>query len=214
MTGDTPLRKIDPTAPDAETIQEAAGTVHAGGIVVFPTTGLYGLAADAMDAAAVDRIYRVKRRSKDKPLSVLIADSSSLSFVAATVPPAARRIVDAFWPGSVTVVLEARSAIPGNLTAGRGKIGVRMPNHPVALALVRAVGGIITATSANVSGMPGIARIEDLDVHLAAEVDLVLDAGPLEGGAGSTVVDATQSPPVVLREGAVRKKEIRRAAGT
>lgn len=212
MKGKPPVRAIDSAAPDAGIIREAAGIVQAGGLVVFPTRGLYGLAADAMDRAAVDRVYRVKRRPADKPLSVLIAETADLFSVAADVPEAADRIIAAFWPGYVTLVVEARSGVPDNLTAGKGKIGVRLPGHAVALALARAAGGAVTATSANLSGRPGIARIEDLDEGLAAEVDLILDAGTLEGGAGSTVVDVTRTPPVVLREGAVSAARIRMAA--
>ena len=142
---------------------------------------------------------------------MLIGKASDLALVAARVPPAAERIIEAFWPGWVTVVLEARSEVPMNLTAAMGKIGVRMPGHPVARALVLAAGRIITATSANLSGMPGIARIEELDGRISDAVDLILDAGPLRGGLGSTVVDATQAPPTVLREGAVSEADIRKA---
>jgi L-threonylcarbamoyladenylate synthase len=116
--------------------------------------------------------------------------------------------MEAFWPGRVTLVFDARDTLPDSLTAQSGKIGVRLPGHPVAAAMVRQVKGPLTGTSANLSGRPGCYRLPDLDPQIAGQVDLVLDAGTLQGGVGSTVVDVTGEPPRILREGQVTAGQI------
>ena len=113
-----------------------------------------------------------------------------------------------FWPGRVTLVFEAADSVPQALTAGTGKIGIRLPGHPVAVALVESLGGPLTGTSANLSGSPGCRRVDDLDPQLIQQLDMVLDAGPLKGGTGSTVVDVTREIPRVLRAGEISEKEI------
>ena len=125
-----------------------------------------------------------------------------------TIPPAAGAIMAAFWPGRVTLVFEARDALPDLLTAQTGKIGVRLPGHPVAAAIVKQVKGPVTGTSANISGRPGCNRLGDMDPPIVEHVDLILDAGPLKGGVGSTVVDVTDEPPRILREGQVTAEQI------
>ncbi|MGD8959772.1 MAG: L-threonylcarbamoyladenylate synthase, partial [Desulfobacteraceae bacterium] len=147
--------------------------------------------------------FELKRRPADNPLLVLVQDRSWVAPLVQRVTPAADLLMRHFWPGLVTVVFAAREGLPPNLTAGTGKIGIRVPSHPVAAALVRAFGGPLTGTSANISGQPGCARVAQLDPELAAGVDAVLDAGPLYGGAGSTVVDTTGGVPRVLRAGSV-----------
>lgn len=177
-------------------------------MVVFPTTCLYGLGADALNAHAVSKIFSMKGRSEAKPILVLISGIDMLELLVSRVPQTARRIMDAFWPGGVTLVLDAAPGLPANLTAGAGKIGVRAPAHPVAAAIVRAVGIPITGTSANISGAGGCARISELSPLLTDCVDMILDAGPLKGGVGSTVVDVSSGKPLVLREGLVPAEEI------
>jgi L-threonylcarbamoyladenylate synthase len=194
---------VDPRRPDPAVIETAAGVLRRGGVVVFPTRCLYGLAADALNAAAVARVFELKRRPADNPLLVLVQDRSRVAPLVRRVAPAADLLMRHFWPGLVTVVFAAREGLPPNLTAGTGKIGIRVPSHPVAAALVRAFGGPLTGTSANISGQPGCARVEQLAPELAAGLDAVLDAGPLCGGPGSTVVDTTGEVPRVLRAGSV-----------
>jgi len=195
--------QIDPVQPAREPLLQAARVISAGGLVVFPTGGLYGLAADALNAAAVDKIFAAKGRSPAKPILILIRHADDLRQLVTTVPPPAALLMDAIWPGGVTLVFPAAAAVPPALTAGSGKIGIRLPAHPVARALVAAVGRPITGTSANVSGRPGCSRIAALDAAIDGSADMTLDAGDLAGGAGSTVVDVTQQPPVILRSGAV-----------
>jgi L-threonylcarbamoyladenylate synthase len=205
---DDHFRRIHPASPHPELVREAAGAVRGGGQVVFPTRDLYGLGADVFSEAGLKRIFQLKQRPLDKPVALLIRDRRDLAPLARDIPAAARQVMDAFWPGRVTVILEARSRVPALLTAGTGKIGVRMPEHPVAAALVAALNGPITGTSANLSNRPGCSRIQDLHPKIARGVDLVLDAGPLNGGNGSTVVDMTGDEPKVLREGTVSATEI------
>jgi L-threonylcarbamoyladenylate synthase len=138
----------------------------------------------------------------------LIDDPVRLKRLVTTVSGTATAIMDRFWPGRVTLVFDAREDVPDHLTAGTGKIGIRLAGHPVAAALARSLQGPITGTSANVSGRPGCHQIEDLQPGVTEQIDLILNAGPLKGGSGSTVVDVTGEVPHVLREGVVSKEEI------
>jgi L-threonylcarbamoyladenylate synthase len=176
--------------------------------VVCPTRGLYGLAADPFQAEAVRRIFEIKGRPAHMPLLVLIDSREVLARLTTGVPPVAEKMMDRFWPGGLTLIVPAHPALPPALTGGGATVGIRQTAHPVARALARAAGGVITGTSANRSGSPGCGDIEALDPQVAAEVDLILDAGPLAGGPGSTVVDCTVTPPVVLREGAVATADL------
>jgi L-threonylcarbamoyladenylate synthase len=200
--------QVDPQHPAAAAITKAVAAVRAGGVIAFPTRCLYGLGADAFNADAVERIFEIKQRSPQNPILILIDQTSRLERLVAHVSPAAARIMDHFWPGRITLVFKAGEAVPPYLTAGSGKIGIRLPGHPVAAALVRALQSPLTGTSANLSGRPGCRRIEDLEFQIAGKLDLILDAGPLKGDVGSTVVDVTVDPPKVLREGEVSGAEI------
>ena len=200
--------QLDSQNPDANDIMRAAEVVRAGGVIAFPTRCLYGLGADAFNAKAVDRIFGIKERSPRNPILILIDRTSRLDRLVSEVSPVAARIMDHFWPGRITLVFKASEAVPRCLTAGTGKIGIRLPGHPVAAALVNALQTPLTGTSANLSGRPGCRRIEDLETQIADKLDLILDAGPLSGGIGSTVVDVTIEPPKILREGEVSSAEI------
>ena len=203
------IRRIHPENPQSEIIFEAAERLIRGGVVAFPTRCLYGLGVDAFNFAALARVFEIKQRPVDKPLLVLIQNTRQLDRLVKYVPPFASRIMDNFWPGRVTVVFEAKESVPDILTAGTGKIGIRWAGHAVASALVNAAGRPITGTSANLSGRDGCCRIKDMDHRILKHLDLILDAGPLKGGRGSTVVDATASFPAVLREGEVSAAQIR-----
>jgi L-threonylcarbamoyladenylate synthase len=202
------IKKINPKVPEPESLAAAAAVIKQGGVIVFPTRCLYGLGADAMNPDAVERIIEIKQRPQDNPILVLIDSDNQLEMLVEKIPPAADAIMEAFWPGRVTLVFDAREPLPDSLTAQTGKIGVRLPGHPVAAAMVRQVKGPLTGTSANLSGRPGCYRLPDLDPQIAGQVDLVLDAGTLQGGVGSTVVDVTGEPPRILREGQVTAGQI------
>jgi len=182
--------------------------IQAGGVVVFPTRNLYGLAADAFNPRAVQRIFRIKRRRPDKPLLVLIKSRETVTMLADAVPAAASILMDFFWPGKITIVIPAGPSIHSTLTGGTGKIGLRIPGHPVAAALVKAVDHPVTGTSANISGNDGCSTVADLDPEIAKAADLILDAGRLTPGRGSTVVDACKDGVRILREGAISRTEL------
>jgi L-threonylcarbamoyladenylate synthase len=200
--------KINPTDPEAEIISEAVGLIRQGGVVVFPTRNLYGLGTDASNVQATRRIFEIKRRPPDKPLLVLIKSREDVLALAEDIPASAACLMDHFWPGRITIVLRAKPSVHKALTGGTDRIGMRMPGHPVAAALAAALGGAIIGTSANISGKSGCSAILDLSPDVAEEVDLVLDAGPLTPGNGSTVVDAAFDTVRLLREGALAKGAI------
>jgi len=200
--------KIHPVHPSPDTIQEAAGVIRQGGVIAFPTRCLYGLGADAFNPVAVDRIFKIKQRPTENPILILIDDPIRLERLVARVSGTALTIMDRFWPGKVTLVFEARADVPSYLTAGTGKIGIRFAGHPVASSLVRELQQPLTGTSANVSGRPGCHQIKNLPPEVTEQLDLILDAGPLKGGRGSTVVDVTGQVPQVHREGEVSMQDI------
>ena len=208
MKASDKVRKVNSANPETGIIAEAARIIRNGGVVVFPTRSLYGLGADAFNARAVNRIFHIKQRPANKPILVLIEDRNELNRLAALVPPAATTIMERFWPGSVSIVLQAKEGLSSNLTAGTKIIGIRLPGHNIAYTLVKAVGSPITGTSANLSGSTGCFQVNDLDEKIVDSVDLILDAGSLRGGAGSTVVDVTGESPLILRQGGLSQRDI------
>jgi L-threonylcarbamoyladenylate synthase len=202
------IYKINPSNPDIDLIQEAADTIRQGGVIAFPTRCLYGLGADALNAEAVDRIFKIKQRPFEKPILLLIDDPRRLEHLVTRISDHAEEIMKRFWPGNVTLIFDASVKVPAYLTADTGKIGIRLAAHPVASALAGAVQKPLTGTSANLSGQSGCDRIKDLPPAVTEQLDLVLDAGPLEGGSGSTVVDVTGERPRVLRQGVISEKNI------
>ena len=200
--------QADPLLPKDDHIVATSQIIKNGGVIVFPTQYLYGLGANALNAKAVDRVFEIKQRSYLKPLLVLIPHRKDLKKLVQHVSLAAEHIMNCFWPGAVTLIFKAKDTLPANLTAGTGKVGIRMPHHPVALALSKAVGVPLTATSANITGNSGCSKVSDIDPGILIKVDLILDAGPLKGGIGSTLVDVTVDPPEILREGAILAKDI------
>lgn len=177
-------------------------------MVCYPTRGLYGLGADAWNPGAVKHVFKLKRRAPDRPILVLIDSIERLDQLVVSVPAIAQELIDRFWPGKLTLVFEARPSVPELLTAGTGKIGIRLPGHPVARALLLALKRPITGTSANISGEPGCRKITDIPDSIRSAVSILLDSGPLSGGAGSTVVDITRDRPKVLREGVIESTAV------
>jgi L-threonylcarbamoyladenylate synthase len=189
-------------------ILRAAETIMAGGVVAVPTESFYGLAVNALNKKAVERLLKIKKRREDHPILILIPSGDALSRYVVRISPAAFEIMKAFWPGGLTMVFEAGPILPPMLTGGSGKIGVRLSSHPVPTDLARVAGVAITGTSANVSGEPPCADSGELLKALGSEVDLILDEGKTAGGKGSTVLDVTVKPPVILREGMVSRKAL------
>jgi len=201
---------IDARQPDPALLERAAAILRAGGLVIVPTSGLYGLAAVATDEAAVARVAQAKGRTADKPILVLICRLSQLTRISLDMPPTGRRLIESFWPGGVTLVVKARPGLPQPLISN-GKVGVRQVAHHVTAALIDRVATPVTGTSANCSGQPAAAAVADLSADIIAAVDLVLDAGTLAGGPGSTVVDVSAESAEVLRQGAVSRQQILQA---
>jgi L-threonylcarbamoyladenylate synthase len=200
--------RVDAAAPDVGALLPAAERLRRGGIVAFPTETVYGLGAHAFDGAAVERVFAAKGRPADNPLIVHLDDRDHLPRVAARVPPLAVALARRWWPGPLTVVVEARPDLPRVVTGGLDTVAVRVPDHPVALALLRAAGVPVAAPSANRSGRPSPTSAQHVLDDLGDAVDLVVDAGPCRVGLESTVVDARGAHPVVLREGAVTREDL------
>ena len=199
----------DNTSPtERERIDATARIVVAGGIVVYPTETLYGLGADAGDAAALHRLVTLKGREPGKPIAVLIGDTRMLAELVEDIPSSAEALMRRFWPGPLTIVLRARDTVSPLLTGGSGGIGVRISSHSVATALVHAVGRPLTAPSANPAGRQPPRRIDAARAYFGGRVDAYLDAGDLPGEPASTVIDVRQELRVV-REGAIPSDALR-----
>jgi len=192
---------------------EAAQILRAGGLVAFPTETVYGLGARAFDAAAARRVYRAKGRPSDNPLIVHVDGESMLKRVARRVPPLARRLIDAFWPGPLTLILDKTAAVPAAVTGGRRTVAVRCPGHAAARALIRALGEPVAAPSANRSGRPSPTTAAHVLRDLRGRVPLILDGGPCRKGLESAIVDARGRRPVLLRPGTITSEALARAAG-
>jgi len=187
-------------------IELGAEVLLKGGAVVFPTESFYGLGVNALDEKALQRLFRIKGRREGHPVLILIPSVDVLERYVARVPPLARRLMERFWPGGLTLVLEARHGLSPLLTGGTGKIGIRLSSHPVPTRLAAEVGTAITGTSANPTGSPACRSAREVMETLGEEVDLILDGGRTPGGKGSTVLDVTVHPPRFIREGMVEKE--------
>jgi len=193
-------------ADQGESINKAAETITAGGVVAVPTESFYGLAVNALNEKAIERLLAIKRRREDHPVLILIPSAYVLDRYAARIPPVAFRLMEAFWPGGLTMVFEANRVLSLLLTGGTGKIGVRLSGHPVPTQLARVAGAAITGTSANVTGEPPCESPEEVLKALGSQIDIILDGGKTAGGKGSTILDVTVAPPVILREGMVSRR--------
>ncbi|HVQ77699.1 MAG TPA: L-threonylcarbamoyladenylate synthase [Candidatus Binatia bacterium] len=190
-------------APDRVALTAGARVIRSGGLVAFPTETFYGLGADALDAAAVARLYRAKGRPADKAVLVLVDSIAMAADLVAAIPDRVRELMVRHWPGPLTIVLEASPAVPAALTGGTGTLGVRLPGHAAARGLVAAAGRPVTAPSANPHGAAPPTTAAEVVRALGAAVDLVLDGGPTAGGPASTIVDCTTWPPRIVRPGPV-----------
>jgi L-threonylcarbamoyladenylate synthase len=205
---------VDPQSPDPEAIARAAHVLQAGGLVAFPTETVYGLGASALDDAAVTRIFAAKGRPAHNPVIVHVAQEIDAKNLASTWPETAQRLAARFWPGPLTLVLPRRGDMPANVTAGGPTVALRIPAHPVALALLRACQLPLAAPSANRSTELSPTRAEHVLRSLGDRIDLLLDAGPTTGGLESTVVDVTVDPPRLLRPGLVTLTELEAILGS
>jgi len=199
-------------ATDAD-LSRADETLRRGGLVAFPTETVYGLGADADNAAALARLYAVKGRPGEHPVIVHVGAPAQLGEWAADVPVAARRLADVLWPGPLTLVVRRAARVLDGVTGGGDTVGVRVPDQPVALALLDAFGGGIAAPSANRFGHVSPTTAEDVQDELGDDVDVVLDGGPCTVGVESTIVDCTGEKLVILRPGGVTRERVEEVSG-
>jgi L-threonylcarbamoyladenylate synthase len=193
---------------DSKGIAQAGRLIRQGGIVAFPTETFYALGADALDPRAIGKIYEIKGRDEEKPLLLLVAKKDWLPEWIKGLPPLAEALIEKFWPGPLTLVFEASERIPAGLTGRTGKIGIRVPGHPVARELIQAVGRAVTGTSANRSGFPSASFAVEVMEALGEKIDAVLDGGRTAGGLGSTILDVSGPSPKILRQGVVSAAEL------
>jgi len=212
MTRRRPERKTRVLAADAAGVEAAAALLQAGRLVAFPTETVYGLGAHALDAAAVERIFEAKGRPADDPVIVHLAEAAELDRVAKP-SPTAWQLADVFWPGPLSLVLPRRPEVPLQVTAGLETVGVRVPSHAVANALLRASGVPVAAPSANLFGRPSPTTAQHVLDDLDGRIDAVLDGGPTTVGLESTIVDLTSISPRLLRPGGVSAEAIEAALG-
>ena len=204
---------VDPEGSNEAVLDQAAAILRTGGTVALPTETVYGLGANALDEVAVARIFQAKGRPGWDPLIVHVCDEAMLNLVASEIAGAARKLMEAFWPGPLTVLLPRSELVPNPVTAGRPLVGVRMPAHPVALELIRRAAVPIAAPSANRFGHTSPTTAQHVLDDLDGRIDAVVDAGPCGYGVESTVVDATVWPLIIYRPGAVTIEQIREFAG-
>jgi len=210
---DTLRLAVDPTHLQSEAsraaIARAAAILRDGGTVAFPTETVYGLGANALNSEAVAKIFAAKQRPSWDPLIVHVSDRQLLERVAAEIPPAAARLIERFWPGPLTLLLPRRPEVPAAVTAGRPLVGVRMPRHPVAHALIAAAGVPIAAPSANIFGRTSPTQARHVAEDLEGRIDAILDSGETTHGLESTVVEASANKCVVYRPGVITLEQIR-----
>jgi L-threonylcarbamoyladenylate synthase len=200
---------VDPSTPDPAAIADAAAVLKQGGLVAFPTETVYGLGANALDPAAIDALFDAKGRPSTDPVIVHLASAEHLCDIARDVPEIAERLAARFWPGPLTLVLRKMPQLSTSITAGLDSVGVRVPAHPVAQALLAATGLPVVAPSANRFSRPSPTQAQHVLDDLSGSIDMVLDAGPTTVGVESTVLDLTTAPPVVLRPGGVSVEALR-----
>ena len=191
-------------------VEQAAHILARGGLVAVPTETVYGLAADAFDEGAVQANYEAKGRPETKPLNVLVDGMPMVEAVCKDVPPDSYRLAEAFWPGPLTMILMGKGTLPSIVPAGGATQGVRCPDHPDTLAVIRALGRPLACPSANLSGQPSPKCAEDVLTQLGGHIDAVLDGGRCSVGVESTILDMTVTPYRILRQGGLSREDIQR----
>ena len=191
-------------------IEKGVEILQIGGVIAFPTDTVYGLGADAFNATAVERIYEIKNRPRHQQLPLLISDLERLTVLADPIPEIAWFLARRFWPGGLTLVLPKTDSLPAYLASGP-TIAVRVPDHPVCLALIQRLGNPIIGTSANISGQPSVLTAEEVGQQLGGKIDFIINGGKCPGGRESTVVDVTCESPIILRQGIIPSDDIDKA---
>ncbi|TDJ50483.1 MAG: threonylcarbamoyl-AMP synthase [Nitrospina sp.] len=202
--------RVNFESPEAsrEPLETIQSVLDSGGVIAFPTDTFYGLGADPFNPEAISKIFRIKQRPADKPLLVLIHSPDQVDRLTDQITPLAKLLMRSFWPGSLTLLFKAAPGLPSELTAGTGKVGVRLPAHLFTLQLLEGLDCPLTAPSANISGHKEPTALWEFPSTLGEELDLLVDGGPAPGGKPSTILDATMNPPILVREGAVSRKDL------
>ena len=213
----TIIEKIDYTQLNSEEnkaiIEKAGDILKNGGLVAFPTETVYGLGADALNEMAAHKIYEAKGRPSDNPLIVHITNMKDLEKVAEVIPEAAYTVAEKYWPGPLTMIFDKTDLVPYGTTGGLETVAVRMPNEPVARAVIDAGGGFIAAPSANTSGRPSPTTAQHVEEDLTGRIDMIIDGGAVPIGVESTILDMTVTPPMILRPGAITKEMLEELIG-
>jgi len=195
----TKVVKINPTNPDQKIIEEAAGVLRDGGLVIIPTETVYGIAANMMNTKAIERLYEIKKRPKDKPFTVHIEDKQNIDEFCRAVPVSAYKLINKFWPGPLTLILKSKNV---------GTVGIRMPDDVIARKIIGMAGIPVVCPSANISGEKPPVNFSDALHELDGLVDYAIDAGRAKLGVESSIVDLTKESPQILRAGAIKKEDI------
>lgn len=209
----TKIYTIDEKNIKTEYIKEAGELLLSGELVAFPTETVYGLGGNALDAEASGKIYNAKGRPSDNPLIIHVADWESLEKITVGVPESAKRLADVYWPGPLTMIFTKSEAVPYATTGGLDSVAVRMPDHPIALELIRQGGGYVAAPSANASGRPSPTEAKHVAEDLSGRIAMILDGGNVGIGLESTIVDFTEEIPTILRPGAITKEMLSKVLG-
>lgn len=209
----TQIIEIDSQNIDLQKMEEAGKLIAGGQLVAFPTETVYGLGGDALDPEAAKKIYAAKGRPSDNPLIVHIAEFEDMYRVGKNIPEKAKKLSDAFWPGPLTMIVEKSDAVPEATTGGMNTVAVRMPNHPVALELIRKSGCLIAAPSANTSGRPSPTEASHVAEDLDGKIAMIIDGGQVGIGIESTIIDLTEEIPMVLRPGYITPKMLSEVLG-
>lgn len=213
MENQSVYKKVDSDNPNAELIRDAGKIIQEGGLVAFPTETVYGLGANALNDSAVHKIFAAKGRPSDNPLIVHVSELSQVYDLADDITIPARRLMEVFWPGPLTLVLPQKPGLSQAVTAGLDTVAIRMPGNKVALELIRAAGVPVAAPSANSSGKPSPTTAEHVVHDLKGKVDMIIDGGPCSVGLESTVLDITSEPPVILRPGGITREQLEGVLG-
>lgn len=209
----TQILKINPQNPEKDKIEQAAQVWRDGGTVAFPTETVYGLGANALNEAAVKKIFEAKGRPADNPLIVHISDFEEVDRLVENIPAGTKHLMSSFWPGPLTIIMKKSNIIPDIITAGLDTVAIRLPSHPIARSLIKVSGIPIAAPSANTSGKPSPTIAQHVIDDLFGKVDIIIDGGPAEVGLESTVIDVTGEIPVLLRPGGVTYEQLRSVLG-
>ena len=210
---ETQVRRLSYSQIDETVIEEAGRIIRKGGLVAFPTETVYGLGGDALNPESSKKIYAAKGRPSDNPLIVHIADKRDLHRIVREVPEKAKKLMEAFWPGPLTMIFYKNELVPQATTGGLDTVAVRMPSDRIAAAFIRAAGGFVAAPSANVSGRPSTTTAAHVEEDLSGRIEMILDGGQAVIGLESTIVDMSVEPPVILRPGAVTKEMMEAVIG-